>query len=1026
MKLPRVLCLLFVIPSAWANESNPYLAIKVEHPILILSANPALPTSTQLTVTPLNFPPSARLTCDWHQVQDVLSPIAAQMETKPIKFSSTSTGTTNASFPDWGVYEIQVTVTNTANNQSASQNTWVNVWDCHSHIIVNEKPDPLCVAPGVNPPPVRTLSPDPGPFSHPRLYCTDADWEDINSRCTQGFIPGNGYKHLQDDLAKGLDSASSDNGKLMVALEAYADAVFKGSEPDLTMGIPSEQKEGKPNWENAWNHLRGFSGQLRDASFAEWVKIDPKTAHGDVPQEDQDRFKKLAKVLTALCHELLTKSWDEKTGEFHKDYPMFIPGLDQIGDGMQEFQQIALAYDFLYPWMDEQQQRETRNFLFAVSVGRVTGARWFVPRVNGQVINHGVERGSQQNGDFMNISEERVLSQLVIDGEESAVDPQIVQTFTTTAKPADYLTSGNIYPYDWMQYVDNDNGRDNPASKPYPAGGNWPHARKVEVDNLQRMLWWNDDWYVSPWGFMLNREGYYGFSAYGVWPVSVAYARHGSFNMFVGSSFYRTALHLLYELNPGEATQKSPHNSSNIYLYDHHDGGADSRQAHVLIMKYMYPEDPGVDYIYESNAPYFESSPQFPFEIALFGMDTGIHGQPTTMPEMAQAKALPLTKVDPQEGVVVARSGWNESDMELYFDCGWPHTGHMHAEKNSFTFFALGRAWAISPGYHVVSNSLQSTIMVQDPAYANDPLTHGYIGESPCDLPKGSPYPSCFPTPPGHLMEVEDSPDKLSTLMVGDAKAAYNFCYSNDPKTEITPPWVRADFMYPGLLPDLLSRLPDPMNKSFFTDHVINVGWPDKIHTGFNAVKYAYRSIVFVRGAHPYVLFVDDFRKDDTPRNYRWSMNCCWNFGPPDGKFANEQGNSVDTSLMIGPDATPTQATLLHLPDQGTADGLPRLLVEDLSETDNHAQPPIAVVHQLQNGDIEESNRLFIDRNNVLEPNYKILFYPYRTGETLPETHWNTAHTQLQIHLPDGALDTFTFQRDETDHRTRIQFFRKR
>ena len=72
-------------------------------------------------------------------------------------------------------------------------------------------------------------------------------------------------------------------------------------------------------------------------------------------------------------------------------------------------------------------------------------------------------------------------------------------------------------------------------------------------------------------------------------------------------------------------------------------------------MKYMYPDDPLVDYFYAPYAVSIEQRPHVPFFTALFGLDPGIHGRPATLPETAQAKALPVTKLDPQIGVVVAR-----------------------------------------------------------------------------------------------------------------------------------------------------------------------------------------------------------------------------------------------------------------------------------------------------------------------------------------------------------------------------------
>ena len=91
--------------------------------------------------------------------------------------------------------------------------------------------------------------------------------------------------------------------------------------------------------------------------------------------------------------------------------------------------------------------------------------------------------------------------------------------------------------------------------------------------------------------------------------------------------------------------------------------------------------------------------------------------------------------------------------------------------------------------------------MIQDPAWAKDPLTEGYIGESESSEPEGSDYPQCHPTPPGRLILANESADKLYTMMAGDAKTAYDFCYAgNLGKPQVTPPWTRADHMYPGLL----------------------------------------------------------------------------------------------------------------------------------------------------------------------------------------------------------------------------------
>lgn len=91
----------------------------------------------------------------------------------------------------------------------------------------------------------------------------------------------------------------------------------------------------------------------------------------------------------------------------------------------------------------------------------------------------------------------------------------------------------------------------------------------------------------------------------------------------------------------------------------------------------------------------------------------------------------------------------------------------------------------------------------RDPEWAKDPETEGFIGQSPAVTPAGSRYPACFPTPPGRLVEVTEDPQKLTTLMVGDASAAYNYCCGPNPIDTGIP---RSNFMFPVLLDEMLVR----------------------------------------------------------------------------------------------------------------------------------------------------------------------------------------------------------------------------
>ena len=160
----------------------------------------------------------------------------------------------------------------------------------------------------------------------------------------KGIIGARGLKVLQEGLRnkeRGIDSDKSDYHELAAELEVYADARYQASDPDLTRGVKPEMKDGKPNWDNARHNLFEYQQQLRDACFAAWIKNDPVIPHEKAPAEDQARCRKLAKVVSALCHLYLSNCWDSQTGRFKKDYPLFINRLDEVGEGLQEFQNMA-------------------------------------------------------------------------------------------------------------------------------------------------------------------------------------------------------------------------------------------------------------------------------------------------------------------------------------------------------------------------------------------------------------------------------------------------------------------------------------------------------------------------------------------------------------------------------------------------------------------------------------------------------------------------------------------------------------
>ena len=152
---------LFGFSSAHAGYTDPTVAVKVvwsglnaNQPVISLPLSG--PAAATLVASPTNFTPT---TYSWSQVSPASQALFAASAAVSFASTTTSQPQVGVTFPQRGVYQLQVVASNST--QSATQYIWVQVWDRTSGF------NPLKQIgrnPGVNPPTsVRQLSPDPGP-----------------------------------------------------------------------------------------------------------------------------------------------------------------------------------------------------------------------------------------------------------------------------------------------------------------------------------------------------------------------------------------------------------------------------------------------------------------------------------------------------------------------------------------------------------------------------------------------------------------------------------------------------------------------------------------------------------------------------------------------------------------------------------------------------------------------------------------------------------------------------------------------
>jgi len=166
--------------------------------------------------------------------------------------------------------------------------------------------------------------------------------------------------------------------------------------------------------------------------------------------------------------------------------------------------------------------------------------------------------------------------------------------------------------------------------------------------------------------------------------------------------------------------------------------------------------------------------------------------------------------------------------------------------------------------------------------------------------------------------------------------------------------------------------------------------WFPTLRAPCNPVRYAFRSIGLVRGAHPYVVCVDDIRKDDESHRYAWQMIGGFHSVTLPGLGAEE----LVLATKPGPDVKV---------------GDPMLLVREVGpsscdiENDRAAQRMVVSV-------------------DAVDPQFRIVMIPFRMGQALPQTVVDAVTGAVELRWDDQA-DRLAFEVGG-DGRTRLRLTR--
>jgi len=386
----------------------------------------------------------------------------------------------------------------------------------------------------------------------------------------------------------------------------------------------------------------------------------------------------------------------------------------------------------------------------------------------------------------------------------------------------------------------------------------------------------------------------------------------------------------------------------------------------TIVARYMYPQSPVANFNYRHLlGEDYERRLRWQGFLDYFLYGSDWQGR-ADRAKMLEETGLPLSVYYPVRGKFIARSDWSSDAMYVAFDAR-PDAhliGHDKVDRGNFSMSALGRVWAFSGDFHAWDESRENSLVHID----------------------GKAQPWKAPSV-RFLWNVQQ--DRIAGACA-DLKYAYDWQW--------TPPWPKwgqafpapwepetngpVDLGWPAEFAD-----PDVCPKSLHGSETGYAGTNNLHRRPYNVVRKAQRSVFLIRGKHPFVIVCDDIRKDDASHLYEWVMQL-----PVDLKERSNSGKEV----VITEDSGDRELLVRFLGDTPAT-----LRVEEYEAATD------------RNGNVTKGKRLIASATCV-EPKFRVLLLPRRSGQATPAVEWHGARSVLNVTIAEQA-DVLTFTTGERE-----------
>jgi hypothetical protein len=282
---------------------------------------------------------------------------------------------------------------------------------------------------------------------------------------------------------------------------------------------------------------------------------------------------------------------------------------------------------------------------------------------------------------------------------------------------------------------------------------------------------------------------------------------------------------------------------------------------------------------------------------------------------------------------MISRSDWTPDALQLYLQPRCLRGGHPVPARGYFRLNALGRIWVPFNGAYPFQSSEYHSVVTVDGVGQDNTV--------------------------GRVLSYDGAAEDAGAMvdiMGCDLTGAYRqtdgriYPTHNEPRLypDTERPWMGMDKRF--LVHWWRANRPSG-----------NVSMPAEDWAPKQEFAYAYRTAALVRGKHPFVLIIDDIKKDDKSREYNWSMTI------PRDIFEAKSYELTDRQAILTDPADSTKHLLvLAIHAGGKASFDAKDMYGEWRDKKGH-------VYKLNY------------RCRSADPAFRMLLYPYRDGDPLPK-----------------------------------------